>query len=1167
MKKMNFYECVITTFLSFSIFVKVNGLYNVDMQMTKWAKNEIPFYIDKGYDAEQIKLIRLAMVRVMSEVDMCVNFVEVPANSPKYKIRITPFSSDANIRPQIAKYCRSYAGKVIANERKNKMEQDMVLSYGPGGCFDGTLHSLMKFFAIALGKRNEHQGKLRDRFLQTIQNNIVPEMLSAYRVYTDDEAGTSHSCQYDYCSITHNQPSDFAKPGTNAFTVPYPPFYIPKLDQLSACDCIEIKWMYGCDYNSCRNFDCATVTTTTAPSNISTVATTVSSDTSGGPTICFSTPSVTSDTTMTFTTTLPSTTSSPTTPSSAGSLPCTTVAVPTGTTPPPPPPNGAAESDFFGMPDARSRSFTGMNHLRTINADRDFVKWADNTIRYYLDPSYSPTQQAKIRDAISRVMGDLNGFIRFIEVSPADPSYKLKITPTEYPGIQNNGGCRTFPGVYYPFVASNQKEQRLILTSGGNGCLEGNIGKVMKFFVIVLGRRNEHQRPDRDDFIQVDFTKIQPEWRQAYEKYTSGVNVTLLRYPYDYCSITHNEMTAYAVAGNNAFTIKSNQISRIPRMDRLSEYDCKIICLVYGCPTTSCGTFTCTDNGINGQSPVPGVPTGQTALPVTVSNNGTMTTVCYTLPPSLSDSTFTATTLIPSTVASTASTALAITTCPPSGPTTVSPAGFDSSTPSASSSTFVSSSTFTSPITGTESSSTGSSASSSSPSTQLSSGSSSDPTTPTGSASPSSASGTTGTFDTTVSSTATPASSTDSGSTVPSDATTASTASTGATNPDGSTVSSSSPSDSTAATGASSASDSSSAATSSATDTTSGTPASTANGESSASTSASSSDSSTVADSSSTAVSASSADSTVSSAATNAVSDTSATSSPVSTGSSPNSDATTALANPSQSTNLRTTTRKMSIGQLQNILQHMADEIIKQLSAKPTSGTGATPAPGTGTTPNFGPMQNMLQQIADNLMSKMTVTFPTSTTPMTAETTAGTSSAGVTAGITSAAATSSPLVSTTGSTDTTAKSTQKPLPLADIQQQLENFANQLNDQLSTTDRPGATKGPTQPTTTGGSSKSPMGQLEDALNQLAQQLGQLTKKPDPSGSTKPPKSTSPNPQAQHMENILQNLIDQLTGQLSTPGKKTTTKKPTTTTETRSADDYPIDPNAPPPPEEW
>lgn len=64
--------------------------------------------------------------------------------------------------------------------------------------------------------------------------------------------------------------------------------------------------------------------------------------------------------------------------------------------------------------------------------------------------------------------------------------------------------------------------------------------------------------------------------------------MTALQYPYDYCSITHNEMDDFSMPGSQAFSIKNPQLTRIKRLDRLSEFDCKIIASAYACPNVRC---------------------------------------------------------------------------------------------------------------------------------------------------------------------------------------------------------------------------------------------------------------------------------------------------------------------------------------------------------------------------------------------------------------------------------------------------------------------------------------------------------------------------------------------------------------------------------------------------
>jgi hypothetical protein len=43
---------------------------------------------------EEAQLIRLAMFRVMSDLQMCVSFLEVAPTAPQFKVKITPTKAD-----------------------------------------------------------------------------------------------------------------------------------------------------------------------------------------------------------------------------------------------------------------------------------------------------------------------------------------------------------------------------------------------------------------------------------------------------------------------------------------------------------------------------------------------------------------------------------------------------------------------------------------------------------------------------------------------------------------------------------------------------------------------------------------------------------------------------------------------------------------------------------------------------------------------------------------------------------------------------------------------------------------------------------------------------------------------------------------------------------------
>ena len=66
--------------------------------------------------------------------------------------------------------------------------------------------------------------------------------------------------------------------------------------------------------------------------------------------------------------------------------------------------------------------------------------------------------------------------------------------------------CYSFPGMLASaprMEANGVSEQRLVIARGPTGCLDGTLHSIMRNLVVVLGKRNEAQRGDRDRFIQV----------------------------------------------------------------------------------------------------------------------------------------------------------------------------------------------------------------------------------------------------------------------------------------------------------------------------------------------------------------------------------------------------------------------------------------------------------------------------------------------------------------------------------------------------------------------------------------------------------------------------------------------------------------------------------------
>ncbi|GAV06301.1 hypothetical protein RvY_16315 [Ramazzottius varieornatus] len=246
---------------------------NTDVKFGRWNRTGIPYCIDSSFTSTQAQMIQAAIAVIMADLNYCVAWTPVGCSSPVYKVRFTSLTAGPGSAPQT--YCWSYPG-VYLDLRATTSEQIISLATGPTGCFDGTLHSLMKPMAIAMGKRNEHQRGDRDNFITVQSGNVAVQ--SAYTMYpTDGSQAFWGRFPYDYCSITHNQPGDFALPNTAAFTMPAgaSPSFIPKLDRLSLTDCKLLNMLYGCDSSACNQPIC-TVQATQAGSATTMATTTMS---------------------------------------------------------------------------------------------------------------------------------------------------------------------------------------------------------------------------------------------------------------------------------------------------------------------------------------------------------------------------------------------------------------------------------------------------------------------------------------------------------------------------------------------------------------------------------------------------------------------------------------------------------------------------------------------------------------------------------------------------------------------------------------------------------------------------------------------------------------------------------------------------------------------------
>ncbi|GAU97116.1 hypothetical protein RvY_08469 [Ramazzottius varieornatus] len=232
---------------------------------------------------------------------------------------------------------------------------------------------------------------------------------------------------------------------------------------------------------------------------------------------------------------------------------------------------------------------------RTLNSDKSFSRWPKRSrIPYVINPRYSPIESSLIRAAINQIMADLNYWVTFAAVKLDSAEFKIHITPLRADNKTFESMCYSFPGMLSSaprMAASGMTEQRLVIARGPTGCLDGTLHSIMKNLIVVLGKRNEHQRGDRDKFIEIYPGNITTDGRASYRKYSPS-EASWQLFPYDYCSITHQQQSDHALPGTVAFSVLEPPYF-IPKLNRLSEYDCRLILILYGGDPSACSKLNC----------------------------------------------------------------------------------------------------------------------------------------------------------------------------------------------------------------------------------------------------------------------------------------------------------------------------------------------------------------------------------------------------------------------------------------------------------------------------------------------------------------------------------------------------------------------------------------------
>ncbi|XP_028421492.1 high choriolytic enzyme 1-like [Perca flavescens] len=139
---------------------------------------------------------------------------------------------------------------------------------------------------------------------------------------------------------------------------------------------------------------------------------------------------------------------------------------------------------------------------------------------------------------------------------------------TDYVSVENKSGC-------FSYVGKSGGAQLLSLQRPG--CLY--YGTIQHEFNHALGFRHEQSRSDRDNYVRINWTNIDPQQVYNFNKQvTNNLNT-----PYDYSSIMEYARTAFSINGQD--TIDPIPDSHVPigQSKSLSAWDIIRINKLYRC--------------------------------------------------------------------------------------------------------------------------------------------------------------------------------------------------------------------------------------------------------------------------------------------------------------------------------------------------------------------------------------------------------------------------------------------------------------------------------------------------------------------------------------------------------------------------------------------------------
>ncbi len=234
-----------------------------------------------------------------------------------------------------------------------------------------------------------------------------------------------------------------------------------------------------------------------------------------------------------------------------------------------------SEYDFIGdmaFPKGHAPKPVSPDKPRPSSVNRNFIreneipKWTGGKVSYFIADGFTTEEQQLIEQSaneITSITGNCVQFNRLDDVNGMSEPY-VNVFKGE-------------PNTCHAMVGMSSAGQALSL---GDGCIAASV--IKHEFLHSLGFFHEQNRPDRDDYIVINWDNISQGGEDQFEIY-EGQTWT----EYDYQSIMHYEPGIFTANGGNTMTKLDGSVEGIGGAQDLSESDIEEIKKAYKCDGTT----------------------------------------------------------------------------------------------------------------------------------------------------------------------------------------------------------------------------------------------------------------------------------------------------------------------------------------------------------------------------------------------------------------------------------------------------------------------------------------------------------------------------------------------------------------------------------------------------